>query len=292
MTIHHHPGRHELGQNFLTDRRTIRTVVQLAAAGDGPLVEWAAGNGALTAELAALNRPLEAVEIDSRRVAQLRRRLPPHVCITEGDILRHAPPVGQPCTIVCNIPFHITTPVLRRLLGMTGWTDAVLITQWEVARKRAGVGGATQLTAQWWPWFTFELRQRIPADAFSPRPSVDAGLLVVRRRIEPLVDRPRDYQSWVRTVFTGAGQGLPQILSRAGGLPLPVVRSWCRRQGLSPRALPRDLSAEQWADAWRLTGDGTIRPAVGRKGGRPPVGSVGSSHDRRTPRARRRPQQP
>jgi 23S rRNA (adenine-N6)-dimethyltransferase len=253
MTVHHRPGRHELGQNFLTDRRTIRSVVQLAAAGDGPLVEWAAGNGALTSALAALDRPLEAVEIDSRRVAQLRRRLPPHVCITEGDILRHAPPVGPPCTIVCNVPFSITTPVLRRLLSLTCWHEAILITQWEVARKRAAVGGATQLTAQWWPWFTFRLHQRIPAAAFVPRPSVDAGLLGIRRRSQPLVtDRVR-YQTWVKTIVTGAGQGLPQVLSRASGLPGPEVRAWCRRQGLTSRALPRDLTAEQWAEAWTWT---------------------------------------
>lgn len=253
MNAHHGPGgRHELGQNFLTDPRIIRTVVELAATTDGPLVEWAAGNGALTHPLAALGRPLEAVEIDCRRIAQLRRRLPPPVCVTEGDILRHAPPPGSGSTIICNVPFHITTAVLRRLLTLPGWNAAVLITQWEVARKRAAVGGATQLTAQWWPWFTFELCQRIPAAAFLPRPSVDAGLLVVRRRADPLVGDRHDYQTWVKTIFTGAGQGLPQILARAGGVPAPAARAWCRREALTSRTLPKDLTAEQWADAYAM----------------------------------------
>ena len=259
MDAHHHPGRHELGQNFLTDQRTIRRVVDLAAATDGPLVEWAAGNGALTYPLAALDRPIEAVEIDSRRIAQLRRRLPPHVCITKGDILRHAPPPGQPCTIVCNVPFHITTAVLRWLLRLPSWNEAILITQWEVARKRAAVGGATQLTAQWWPWFTFTLHQRIPAAAFTPRPSVDAGLLVIRRRFDPLVDNRHDYQSWVKTIFSGAGQGLPQILTRAGGIPAPAVRAWCRQEGLTSHTLPKHLSAEQWASTYTMAKTRTSR---------------------------------
>ncbi len=167
------PGPHELGQNAITDRRVLRAVVDLAATTDGPIVEWAAGGGALTLPLAGLGRPVEAVEVDPRKVARLRRAVGPHVCITEGDILRHAPPATA-YTLVCNVPFHITTRVLRRLLPMRQWETAILITQWEVARKRAGVGGATQLTAQWWPWYEFILQQRIPSTAFSPRPSMPA----------------------------------------------------------------------------------------------------------------------
>ena len=168
MSLYRQPGRHELGQNALTDRRVIRTVIDLVGRTDGPIVEWGAGNGALTAPLAGLGRPLEAVEIDQRKAVRLSRRVGTHVCIVEGDILRHAPPAAT-SVLVSNVPFHITTRVLRRLLALPDWQTAVLITQWEVARKRAGVGGATQLTAQWWPWFDFTLHQRIPSNSFTPR---------------------------------------------------------------------------------------------------------------------------
>jgi 23S rRNA (adenine-N6)-dimethyltransferase len=247
------PGSQELGQNFLTNPQIIRTVVDLAARTDGPIVEWAAGDGALTLPLAELRRPLEAVEIDPCKAAGLQRRVGPHVCITEGDILRHAPP-PTPFTLVSNIPFHITTPVLRRILPMRQWDTAILITQWEVARKRAGVGGATQLTAQWWPWYDFILQQRIPSTAFRPRPSVDAGLLLLRRRQAPLLDGDRhDYQQWVRRVFTSRGHGMPEILTRSGGLPTPVARNWCAEQHFTYRTLPKNLGANQWADAYKLT---------------------------------------
>lgn len=245
------PGRHELGQNSVTDHRVIRAVVDLAARTDDPIVEWGAGDGALTLPLAELGRPLEAVEVDPRKIARLQRNVGPHVCITEGDILRHAPP-ETPYTLVSNIPFHITTAVLRRILAMREWETAILITQWEVARKRAGVGGATQLTAQWWPWYDFILQRRISSTAFSPRPSVDAGLLVIRRRKTPLLDGDRqDYQRWVRRVFTGRGRGMPEILTRGGGIPAPAARTWCAEQGLTYQTLPKNLTAEQWADAYR-----------------------------------------
>lgn len=253
MPLHRQPGRHELGQNALTNPHVIRAVVDLVARTDGPIVEWGAGDGALTDELARLGRGLEVVEIDRRKAIRLSRRLGPHVCIIEGDILRHAPPPGT-SVLVSNVPFHITTPVLRRLLACPDWQTAVLITQWEVARKRAGVGGATQLTAQWWPWFEFSLKQRIPSSSFTPSPSVDAGLLTISRRPTPLItSNPAPYQSWVRRVFTGRGHGLAEVLPRAAGIPTPVATRWCRQQQLTSHALPRDLNAYQWTELYALS---------------------------------------
>ncbi len=268
------PGRHELGQNFLRDRRVVRSIVELAEDGPGPIVEWAGGAGALTIPLSRLGRPMEVVELDPRRVRQLRSATPRHVRVVEGDLLRHAPPRGG-WTLVANLPFHLTTPALRRLLSLPGWDRAILVTQWEVARKRAAVGGTTQLTAEWWPWFDFTLRQRIPARAFHPRPSVDAGLLLVERRAEPLLDDSEqpDYRAFVRRVFSGRGRTLPQVLSMAGGLSTQSARRWCRRVGLDEHALPRSLEAGHWVGAYRLT-----RPDVS-----------GSPADRAGTSARRRP---
>lgn len=243
-------GRHELGQNFLVDTSVIQRIATLASAGTGALVEWGAGDGALTLALQGLGRPLEAVEIDPTRAASLRRRVGPHVCIAEGDILRHAPPAGS--TVVSNVPFHLTTPILRHLLRIGGWQDAVLLVQWEVARKRAAVGGTTLLTAQWWPWYEFELDRRVPAAAFLPRPSVDGGVLRIERRSEPLLaGSDRDgYQAFTAKVFAGRGHGLSQILLGAG-VPRSVARTLCRRNPRGAAALPGDLRPQEWVVAFR-----------------------------------------
>lgn len=89
------------------------------ARSDGPIVEWGAGDGALTLLLSRLGRPLHAIYLDPRRVSRLQRRVGPHVCISAGDILRNAPPVGS--IMVSNIPFQITTPVLRHLFATGDW---------------------------------------------------------------------------------------------------------------------------------------------------------------------------
>ncbi|AKU15260.1 23S ribosomal RNA methyltransferase Erm [Luteipulveratus mongoliensis] len=244
------PGRHELGQNFLVDRAAIRAVTSAVAETCGPILELAAGGGALTEPLSQLGRSLTAVEVDPRQVRALKARIRSNVSLIRDDILRHAPP-RDPHVVVCNVPFHITTPILRRLLGWPDWTDAVLITQWEVARKRAGVGGATMLTAQWWPWYDVELVRRIPASAFRPRPSVDAGLLCLRRRSDPQVRDRTAYQGFVRAVFTGPGRGLPDVVRRTGVSPRRL-RPWCREHGVTDRTLPRNLTAAQWISLFEL----------------------------------------
>ena len=241
-------GRHELGQNFLTHRPTITRIVELTAATHGPILEIGCGDGTLTRPLAALGRPILAIDIDEHRVSSLRRVLP-DVDVHQADALTH--PLDRP-VIVGNVPYHLTTPILRRLLASREWQEAILLTQWEVARKRAGVGGSTLMTAQSAPWFRFELHGRVPAHGFRPRPGVDGGLLRIVRRDVPLVplrDR-RGYERFVSAVFTGRGGRLARILERAAPATRAEVARGIRAAQVPPHALPRDIVPEQWAALW------------------------------------------
>ncbi|APU12922.1 MULTISPECIES: 23S ribosomal RNA methyltransferase Erm [Actinoalloteichus] len=253
------PGRHELGQNHLVDDRVISRIAELIRAeAPGPVLELGAGDGALTNALISTGRSVTAVEIDPRRVQTLRRRFGDRAEVVHADLLTHqAACPGH--HIVSNVPFHLTTPLLRRLLDLRDWRTAVLLLQWEVARKRAGVGGTTMLTALWWPWYEFTLAGRVPAAAFRPIPAVDGGLLIMRRRVESLApgDERSDYQRLVRSVFTGRGTGLRGILTRLA--PEPLVNRWLRSEGFTGAELPRRLSAEQWIGLYRVisTDDGS-----------------------------------
>jgi 23S rRNA (adenine-N6)-dimethyltransferase len=222
----YHRGRHEFGQNFLTDKQTIDAIVGLVARTDGRIIEIGCGRGALTRPLERLGRRLTAIEIDQRMARTVRVRSSTEVITT--DFLRYRLP-GEPHVVVGNLPFHQTTAILRRLLHAPHWTDAVLLVQWEVARRRAAVGGATMMTAQWWPWFEFDLVGRVPASAFTPRPGVDGGILTMTRRDVPLVDpsKRRAYQSFVHRIFTGSQKTL-------------------RHNGIHSQTLPRDLTAKDW----------------------------------------------
>lgn len=250
----YHGGRHEYGQNFLNDHAVINDVIALIDDIDGPIIEIGPGGGALTVPLVCLGRPLTGVEIDPRQVQRLSKKLPEATLVT-GDFLTYRLP-NHPHVVVGNLPFHITTAVLRKLLHSGNWSHAVLIVQWEVARRRAGVGGATMMTAQWWPWFTFTVHRRIPGRAFTPSPGVDAGLLTIARRTSPVIppETGRSYRAFVHAVFTGKGRGIREIVTRIlrSRSASTELQRWLRSAGLPPSVLPKDLTAEQWAELYRL----------------------------------------
>ena len=260
-TFHH--GRHEYGQNFLTDPAVLTAFVELVAATRGPIIEIGPGDGALTVPLVRLGRPVTVIEIDARLEQRLRCHLPPHVKVVTGDFLTYRLP-SHPHVVVGNLPFHQTTAMLRHLLHSFAWRDAVLLTQWQVARRRAGVGGATMMTAQWAPWFTFTLHGRVPARAFTPRPGVDGGILAIHRREHPLlpVTERRRFHALVHRIYTGPGNGLAQILARVTSLSSPqVARTWLGRHGIDASALPRMMHPEAWVDLFKTTGSSPPTPS-------------------------------
>ncbi|MDO5511729.1 23S ribosomal RNA methyltransferase Erm [Corynebacterium sp.] len=249
-------GRHEYGQNFLTDSRVIASLVERVASTAGPLIEIGPGEGALTRPLADTGRPLTAVEIDTRLTEALRRALGHAVTVVNDDFLRYRLP-PHPHVIVGNIPFHITTAILRRLLHAPAWTDAVLLMQWEVARRRAGVGASTMMTAQWGPWFTFELGERVPRAAFTPRPGVDGGVLHIRRRVTPLVPTKsrKAFHTLVHALYTGRGRGVVEIITRLKILSSrQAAQAWADRSGVRHTALPSDLSTVQMVSLFESSG--------------------------------------
>ncbi|UVI36487.1 23S ribosomal RNA methyltransferase Erm [Brevibacterium spongiae] len=240
-----HGGRHELGQNFLRSPTTIDTIASLARSTTGPIMEIGPGDGAVTTELYRLGRPLTLVELDETRLDHLEESFP-RAEVRHADVLTTR--LDRP-VIVGNLPFHLTTPILRRLLRTGQWRHAVLLTQWEVARKRAGIGGSTMLTAQWVPWFRFRLAGRVPADAFTPKPSVDGGILTIDRcPTGSLPPRARsDYQQFVRSVFTGRGRGMKGILSTMSITDRRTLQLTMDRNDIRGDALPKDLTPDQWA---------------------------------------------
>lgn len=256
MSSHHPGGPHELGQNFLVDPSVIATIDRLVARTCGPVVEMGPGNGALTLPVSRSGRPVTAVEVDAQRARRLSSRTGANVTVVNEDILRFRFP-RDPHVLIGNLPFHLTTPVLRRILAAEHWHTAVLLLQWEVARRRAGVGGASLLTARWWPWYEFKLHSRVPARSFRPMPSVDGGLLTITRRAEPLVGEIRAYQGMVKQVFTGRGRGMAEILVRTGQLNRSAALRWLREQDIDPRKHPKDLNATQWASLWTVVSAST-----------------------------------
>ncbi|WP_241244674.1 methyltransferase domain-containing protein [Microbacterium oxydans] len=100
------------------ERPTLARLSTLVGCTSGSILELGCGDGALTRALAQLGRPLTAIDIDEHRVHRLRRALP-GVRVEVADATWH--PFDAE-VVVGNIPFHLTTPILRAGVGMTRYS--------------------------------------------------------------------------------------------------------------------------------------------------------------------------
>ena len=182
--------------------------------------------------------------------ARLRERFgaTANVEVVEDDVLR-VPLPARPFRVVANLPFHLTTAILRRLLDdpRTPLQRADVLVEWEVARKRALCWPSTMLNVLWGARCEIAVVRRVPAACFEPRPEADAGLLRIVRRSEPLVpDRDVEaFRALVEAGFRRRGSSLRAALAgRVGGATFKAAG---RELGFDSSVTARDLDVHQWA---------------------------------------------
>jgi 23S rRNA (adenine-N6)-dimethyltransferase len=236
-------GAPALGQHFLHRSLAAELVRHALVGRDDLVVEIGAGSGVLTTALARRARSVIAVELDPRLARGLRSTFAddPSVRVVEGDARAWSLP-REPFRVFGNVPFAITTALLRHLLDdpRGAMERADLIVQSEVARKRTADPPRNAMSLGWGPWWTFAIERHIPSHNFRPPPRVDAALLSIRRRDPPLVPATEltAFRHLVRGLFRRPDRPVVQTLrsmvgSRAGRMTSDV--------GVSYRARPTDL---------------------------------------------------
>lgn len=175
------------------------------------VIDVGAGDGRLTATLAAHAGHVTAVELDPRLARRLRQRFANHsrVSVVEADLHEFTWP-QQPFRVVANPPFAATNFLLRELLGPTGRqvTALDLVVQHGAALKRTRQTGHA-LNISWLPWWTLRIGRRLPATAFRPPPATDAAVLVARQRDPPLLP-PAQAEAFAAFVQEGFRRGVNQ----------------------------------------------------------------------------------
>jgi 16S rRNA (adenine1518-N6/adenine1519-N6)-dimethyltransferase len=226
-------ARKELGQNFLTEPTLAEKIVDLAGIGaDDAVLEIGAGLGAMTLAAGRRTQRLVAVEKDAQLVPLLRAELLAqglsHVQVRQQDILRVdlgllSAEMGQPLTVIGNLPYNISSQVVVKLVTERAAVKrAALMFQKELAERLiAGPGGKAygRLSVLLGYCADLKMLREIRADMFFPKPKVGSAVLeiVFKQVIEPRVG---DEALMVRVVQAAFGQRRKTLRNAlSGGMP-------------------------------------------------------------------------
>lgn len=262
--------RKGLGQNFLVSAGVLQRILDAADITPQDLVlEIGAGLGVLTRALAGRARRIVAVEVDPSLVASLQGQLREcaNVQIVAGDILtldlselmqvegtQGVLSNGQ-YKVVANIPYYITSAVIRHLLEAKARPSLiVLMVQEEVAKRITAPPGEMSLLSVSVQFYgTPRLVHHVPAGAFYPVPKVDSAIL----RIEPLTEArlpQSEIEGFFEIVRAGFGQKRKQLRnSLAQGLHLPTqtIDQGMNMAGVDPERRAQTLSVDEWISLYR-----------------------------------------
>jgi 16S rRNA (adenine1518-N6/adenine1519-N6)-dimethyltransferase len=263
MGFQGHRARKRFGQHWLTDATVLDRIVAAAELEEGERVlEVGPGRGALTERLlAAPIAALRAVELDRDLVAGLRERFggDPRFTLVEGDALE-VPLIPEdgpaPRTVVANIPYNITGPLLERLVGRLDrphdppYRRLVLLVQQEVGeriRARPGSSAFSALSVRMQLLARCTSVCAVPPRCFQPPPKVMSEVV----RLDPLLPEERPEPALSRTVeqllrrcFAARRKMLRNTL--AGLLPTAELLQLAAAAGVQLEQRPQELAPERW----------------------------------------------
>lgn len=252
-------ARKSLGQNFLVDEGALARIAAAAAlTGDDVVLEIGPGLGSLTRHLAVAARRVVAVELDQTLLPALDEVVGgyPNVQVVHGDILKLDPTVvvqdhaSDRYKVVANIPYYITSAVIRHLLEAAARPSVIVLTiQREVAERIcAKAGDLSLLAVSVQAYARAELVGRIPAGAFHPRPEVDSAIVRLTALDAPVFG-DLDADRFFRVVKSGFSQKRKQLrnaLSTGLSRPASAVDGWLTACAIDPKRRAETLTLAEW----------------------------------------------
>ncbi len=241
-----------LSQNFLIDGNIIRKILHLADIKQGDQVlEIGPGPGALTEALLQEKAFVTAVEMD-HIFAQALEQLQTddhHLTVISQDFLKFdiesfCQKIKKPLKVVANLPYHITTPILAKLVPLTSHISSLTVmVQKEVARRFLAEPGSKD-------WNSFALFLRFYTDiqygftveptCFFPKPKVHSAVVKLTLKQPPEVSCPLRFFKMIRTAFGQRRKMLRASLKKL--YPSHLIETSIKEIGKESDVRPEDLS--------------------------------------------------
>jgi 16S rRNA (adenine1518-N6/adenine1519-N6)-dimethyltransferase len=251
--LHAHKG---LGQNFLHDPQALEQIVSAAEIQPtDTALEIGPGLGSLTRYLAASAKAVVAVELDKDLLPPLKAVLEPYknIRLIQGDILKLSPielDLPKEYIVVANIPYYITSAVIRHLLESASKPRRIVLTiQKEVARRICAKPGDLSLLAlSVQVYGQPRIAANIPAEAFYPAPKVDSAVLVVDIYPVPQIqeDHLDTFFKLIKAGFSQKRKTLRNSLSSGLHISAADAAELLTRAGIDPQRRAETLRIEEW----------------------------------------------
>jgi 16S rRNA (adenine1518-N6/adenine1519-N6)-dimethyltransferase len=254
-----------LGQNFLVDENALRKVVNAAEITEGDLIlEIGPGLGSLTRFLGMGATKVVAVELDEKLLPALHETLAPYnnVKVVIGDILELNPDtllqekdqiVGSQrlsYKVVANIPYYITSKLIRHLLEAEIRPSCVVLTvQKEVAQRICADPPEMSLLALSVQVYGYpKIVARIPAGAFFPTPNVDSSVLKIDISPKPHIPHPLlpEFFRLIKAGFSQKRKTLRNSLSAGMIWSKDEAEATLFAAGIDPKRRAQTLTLREW----------------------------------------------
>ena len=218
------------GQNFVVDPNTVRRIVALSGVtAEDVVLEIGPGLGSLTLGLLETGARVVAVEIEDRLAARLERTVrermgedaAERLTVVAADALQvDALPGPAPSSLVANLPYNVSVPVLLRMLELfPDWTDGLVMVQLEVADRLVAPPGSKVygVPSAKVAWYAESARVgTVPPKVFWPVPNVESGLVRITRRPAPATTASRE--DTFRVIDAAFSQRRTMLRAARGGL--------------------------------------------------------------------------
>lgn len=240
----------DLGQHFLIDQTVLDDILKAAAVKeDDVVVEIGAGIGILTLELLKRTPHVTTIEIDPTVIPLLQEYLkegdaPHQPTVVRGNALQTNFP-QEPYKIVANIPYHITSPLLRHafLESPRAPSSLTLLIQREVAEKIVDTKSAGLLTIIVGFFGAPRIVTTVPPKAFLPPPKVDSAVLHIDCFPEPKADA-QTFDALFGFVKLAFGQKRKMLRNTFASLPNGL--EMLEKAGIEGTRRPQTLSIDDW----------------------------------------------
>ena len=261
--------RHGLGQNFIYDEALLEELVRLSGVtAEDDVLEIGPGTGGLTKPLCRAARQVLSIELDERLIPLLTTFMEKaaNFRAVQGDALSAdlkalTADLRPPLSVVANIPYYITTPLILRLLdsGLPLRRMALMV-QKEVADKllaKPGDEAWCMLSVRCQYAAEPSLALDVPAACFTPAPKVDSAFVLLPMRQRPAVEAAsrEDFFRVAQAGFTLRRKTMANALLAAFHLEREQALALLEAAGLDSRVRGEVLTLEELArlsNAWTV----------------------------------------